>query len=173
MRLPAWRGVLAGLGVEKGSRVVIYMPMVPETAIAMLACARIGAVHSVVFGGFASNELAVRIEDAKPVAIITASCGLEPGRVVEYKPLVDKAIEISPHKPSACIVLQRPQAEARMIEGRDHDWHEVMKDASLVDCVPGDGNRPALHHLHLWHYRPTQRVLCVTMAGISSLSNGR
>ena len=129
-------GVLSGLGVEKGSRVVIYMPMVPETAIAMLACARIGAVHSVVFGGFASNELAVRIEDAKPVAVITASCGLEPGRIVEYKPLVDKAIDLSSHKPSACIVLQRPQAEARMIEGRDHDWHDVMKTASAVDCVP-------------------------------------
>ncbi len=129
-------GVLRELGVEKGSRVVIYMPMVPETAIAMLACARIGAVHSVVFGGFASNELAVRIDDAKPVAIITASCGLEPGRVVEYKPLVDKAIELSSHKPSACIVLQRPQAEARMIEGRDHDWNDVMKTATPVDCVP-------------------------------------
>ncbi|MDE0309285.1 MAG: propionyl-CoA synthetase [Acidiferrobacterales bacterium] len=129
-------GVLRQLGVEKGSRVVIYMPMVPEAAMAMLACARIGAVHSVVFGGFASNELAVRIDDAKPVAIITASCGLEPGRVVEYKPLVDKAVELSSHKPAACIVLQRPQAEARMIEGRDHDWNDVMTRASPVDCVP-------------------------------------
>ena len=135
-------GVLTDLGVTKGSRVVIYMPMVPETAMAMLACARIGAVHSVVFGGFASNELAVRIEDAKPQVIITASCGLEPGRVVEYKPLVDKAIELSPHKPPACIVLQRPQAEASMIEGRDHDWVEVMKDASPVDCVPVKATDP-------------------------------
>ena len=135
-------GVLTDLGVTKGSRVVIYMPMVPETAMAMLACARIGAVHSVVFGGFASNELAVRIEDAKPQVIITASCGLEPGRIVEYKPLVDKAIELSPHKPPACIVLQRPEAEASMIEGRDHDWVEVMRDASPVDCVPVKATDP-------------------------------
>ena len=135
-------GVLTDLGVTKGSRVVIYMPMVPETAMAMLACARIGAVHSVVFGGFASNELAVRIEDAKPQVIITASCGLEPGRIVEYKPLVDKAIELSPHKPPACIVLQRPEADASMIEGRDHDWVEVMKDASPVDCVPVKATDP-------------------------------
>ena len=135
-------GVLTELGVTKGSRVVIYMPMVPETAMAMLACARIGAVHSVVFGGFASNELAVRIEDAKPQVIITASCGLEPGRIVEYKPLVDKAIELSPHKPAACIVLQRPEAEASMIDGRDHDWVEMMKNASPVDCVPVKATDP-------------------------------
>jgi propionyl-CoA synthetase len=115
-------GALAALGVGRGDRVVIYMPMVPEAAIAMLACARLGAVHSVVFGGFAAAELAKRISDAKPVVMVSASCGLEPGRVVAYKPLVDAAIAMSPHKPRACLVLQRPALAAPLTPGRDHDF---------------------------------------------------
>src|SRR6478672_848913 len=114
-------GVLATRGVTRGDRVVIYMPMVPEAIIAMLACARIGAIHSVVFGGFASAELASRITDARPKAILSASCGIEIGRVVPYKPLLDRAIELAASKPECCIVLQRPQAGATMVPGRDHD----------------------------------------------------
>ncbi|MEM7115605.1 MAG: propionyl-CoA synthetase [Chloroflexota bacterium] len=129
-------GAIAALGVEKGDRVIIYMPMVPEAAMAMLACARLGAVHSVVFGGFASNELATRIDDAKPKLMISASCGIEPTRVVEYKPLLDGAIDLSEHKPDACLILQRPQATAPLIEGRDHDWAAAMETATAVDCVP-------------------------------------
>ena len=129
-------GVLAGHGVGKGDRVIVYMPMVPEAAIAMLACARLGAVHSVVFGGFAANELAVRIDDSKPKAIVTASCGIEPGRIVRYKPLLDGAIELAGHKVGTCIVLQRPQAEASMVPGRDHDWAEEVAKAEPADCVP-------------------------------------
>ena len=112
------------------------MPMVPEAAMAMLACARIGAIHSVVFGGFASNELATRIDDAKPDLIISASCGIEPTRIVEYKPLLDGAIELATHKPSHTIVLQREQHPCALIDGRDIDWHEAMKTAEPVDCVP-------------------------------------
>ncbi len=129
-------GVLKSLGVGKGDRVVIYMPMIPETAIAMLACARIGAVHSVVFGGFASNELAVRIEDCQAKAVVAASCGIEPGRVIAYKPLLDGAIELSKHKPDHCVVVQREEARADMVEGRDVDWHEAMASAEPADCVP-------------------------------------
>ena len=133
--------ILRDLGVAKGDRVVIYMPMVPEAAIAMLACARIGAVHSVVFGGFAPKELATRIDDAKPKVILTASCGIEPGRIVEYKPLLDGAIALSTHKPGACLILQRPQAEAALVAGRDHDWARLRDEAivfarSVYDCVP-------------------------------------
>ena len=129
-------GALAALGVGRGDRVVIYMPMVPEAAIAMLACARIGAVHSVVFGGFAAAELAKRIADAQPVAIVTASCGLEPGRVVAYKPLLDAAIGMSPHKPRACLVLQRPALRAEMTHGRDHDFMEAEAAATPHPAVP-------------------------------------
>jgi propionyl-CoA synthetase len=129
-------GALSDLGVKKGDRVIIYMPMVPETAMAMLACARIGAVHSVVFGGFAANELATRIDDARPVAILSASCGIEPGRVVEYKPLLDAAIDLADHKPDTVMVLQRPQARATLVEGRDVDWSEAVSAASPADCVP-------------------------------------
>ncbi len=118
-------GALAGLGVARGDRVVIYLPMVPEAAIAMLACARLGAIHSVVFGGFAASELAARIADARPKVIVSASCGLEPGRVVQYKPLLDAAIAMSPHKPAACLILQREQSPAAMIAGRDHDYAEL------------------------------------------------
>ena len=129
-------GGLAGLGVSKGDRVLIYMPMVPEAAVAMLACARLGAIHSVVFGGFAPKELATRIDDAKPVCVIAASCGLEPGRTIEYKPLLDQAFELSTHKPSSCVILQRPECIASMQAGRDHDWQELVTSASPVDCVP-------------------------------------
>jgi propionyl-CoA synthetase len=128
-------GGLVELGVGKGDRVVIYMPMVPEAIIAMLACARIGAVHSVVFGGFASNELATRINDAEPKAILSASCGIEPGRVVEYKPLLDEAIELATAKPDHCVILQRPEAEASMIEGRDLDWVAFEDAAEPTGCV--------------------------------------
>jgi propionyl-CoA synthetase len=129
-------GVLAARGVTRGDRVVIYMPMVPETVIAMLACARIGAIHSVVFGGFASAELASRITDARPRVILTASCGLELNRVVPYKPLLDRAIELADAKPECCIVLQRPQAKATMVPGRDHDWGDLTAGATPADCVP-------------------------------------
>ena len=133
--------ILRNFGVGKGDRVVIYMPMVPEAAIAMLACARIGAIHSVVFGGFAAKELATRIDDATPKAILSASCGLEPGRVVSYKPLLDEAIKLSTHKPDACLILQRPQQEAALLPGRDHDWTRLRDDAvvfarSVYDCTP-------------------------------------
>jgi len=129
-------GAMAAQGVGKGDRVIIYMPMVPEAAIAMLACARLGAIHSVVFGGFAASELATRIDDAKPKMIVSASCGIEPGRVVAYKPLLDKAIELASHKVEACIVHQRPVERAELIAGRDHDWEEVAAMAEPHDCVP-------------------------------------
>ncbi|GIK57346.1 MAG: propionyl-CoA synthetase [Chloroflexi bacterium] len=129
-------GVLAAQGVQKGDRVIIYMPMVPETAVAMLACARIGAIHSVVFGGFAANELATRIDDAQPKLILSASCGIEVNRTIPYKPLLDKAIEMAHHKPAHCLILQRPQESAEMVDGRDLDWAELMATAQPVDCVP-------------------------------------
>ncbi|MSO54270.1 MAG: propionyl-CoA synthetase [Rhodospirillales bacterium] len=129
-------GVLAAAGVNKGDRVVIYMPMVPEAVVAMLATARLGAVHSVVFGGFAAPELAARIDDAKPKVVVTASCGVEPGRLIPYKPMVDEAFEIAKSKPGRCIVLQRPQVAAPMVKGRDIDWDEAMVKAKPVDCVP-------------------------------------
>ena len=129
-------GVLRGRGVQRGDRVVIYMPMVPEAVIAMLACARLGAVHSVVFGGFASHELASRITDARPRVILSASCGIEMDRVVPYKPLLDGAIELATVKPECCIILQRPQAKASLMPGRDHDWAELLAGARPADCVP-------------------------------------
>ncbi|MGB0866072.1 MAG: propionyl-CoA synthetase [Granulosicoccaceae bacterium] len=135
-------GALRDQGVSAGDRVLIYMPMIPQATMAMLACARIGAVHSVVFGGFAANELAVRIDDAQPVAILAASCGIEGARVVEYKPLLDEAIELSSHKPSACFILQRPQAQASMLDGRDLDWESTTAAASPADCVPMPANAP-------------------------------
>jgi propionyl-CoA synthetase len=122
-------GVLLDMGVKKGDRVVVYMPMIPEAVMAMLACARIGAIHSVVFGGFAAAELATRIDDSKPSAILTASCGIEGARVIDYKPLLDKAIELSAHKPGACLVYQRPQVAAKLIAGRDLDWAATVADA--------------------------------------------
>jgi propionyl-CoA synthetase len=127
-------------GVAKGDRVILYMPMVPEAVVAMLACARIGAVHSVVFGGFAAKELATRIEDAKPKLIFSASCGLEPGRIVFYKPLLDEAIKLSGVKPQACIILQRPQQGCDLVAGQDHDWAGLRSSAiaakKTADCVP-------------------------------------
>jgi len=129
-------GVLADQGVVKGDRVIIYMPMIAEAAIAMLACARIGAVHSVVFGGFAAKELATRIEDAKPKVMVSASCGIEVAKVIKYKPLLDAAIEFSSSKPEKCIILQRPMETASMTEGRDVDWNEAMAQARPADCVP-------------------------------------
>jgi propionyl-CoA synthetase len=132
----AFAGALVARGIGKGDRVIVYMPMVPEAAIAMLACARIGAIHSVVFGGFAANELATRIDDAQPKAIVSASCGIEPGRVVAYKPLLDKAIELARHKPSTCIVLQRPMETAELTAGRDLEWGDAVAKGRPADCVP-------------------------------------
>jgi propionyl-CoA synthetase len=129
-------GVLRGLRVAAGDRVVVYMPMVPEAVVAMLACARIGAVHSVVFGGFAAQELAARIDDAQPAVVVSASCGIEVSRVVEYKPILDRAIGLSQHKPRWCVILQRPQASAPLVAGRDLDWAEQMTAAHPADCVP-------------------------------------
>jgi len=135
-------GMLKTHGVGKGDRVVIYLPMIPEALISMLACARLGAVHSVVFGGFAPPELAVRLDDATPKVLLTASCGIEINRVIEYKPIVDKAIELASHKPGSCIVLQRPQATARMQAGRDVDWQQAIADAEPAACVPVKGSDP-------------------------------
>jgi propionyl-CoA synthetase len=129
-------GVLSAHGVTKGDRVIIYMPTIPETAIAMLGCARIGAIHSVVFGGFAPKELAVRIDDAKPKLLISASCGFEGEKVIEYKPLLDKALEIANHKLERCIIYQRRQSQAPLIKGRDVDWEEAVSKASMEGCVP-------------------------------------
>ncbi len=136
----AFAAVLREFGVRQGDRVILYMPMVPEALVAMLSCARIGAIHSVVFGGFAPKELATRIDDAKPRLILTASCGIEPGRIVAYKPLLDEAIRMAQSKPETVILLQRPQAEAQMISGRDHDWASLraaaLRDGKTADCVP-------------------------------------
>ena len=128
-------GVLAEAGVEKGDRVLVYMPMVPEAVISMLACARLGAVHSVVFGGFAASELAVRLNDATPKVVLSASCGIEPNRIVPYKPLLDEAIEIATHKPDHCVILQRPQLEASLAEGRDLDWAAAEAAATPHPCT--------------------------------------
>ncbi|MGA2794669.1 MAG: propionyl-CoA synthetase [Roseiarcus sp.] len=129
--------VLGDFGVVKGDRVIVYMPMIPEAVVAMLACARIGAIHSVVFGGFAAKELATRIDDAQPKLVLTASCGIEPGRIVKYKPLLDAAIDLAAHKPEACLVVQRPQSEASLKAGRDHDW------AATLDAAKAAGKRAA------------------------------
>src|SRR5699024_8809395 len=135
-------GMLHAQGVEKGDRVVIYMPMIPETVFAMLACARIGAIHSVVFGGFAGAELAKRIDDARPKVLLSASCGIEPNRVVEYKPLLDRACELAAHAPDCCIVFQREQHRCELIAGRDHDWSELLAEAAPADCVPVKATDP-------------------------------
>ena len=135
-------GMLANLGVVKGDRVIIYMPMIPEAVISMLAVARLGAIHSVVFGGFAPPELALRIDDATPKVILTASCGIEIKRVIEYKPLVDKAIELARHKPQSCVIYQRPQCIAPLIAGRDHEWTSLLSKAKPVGCTPVKGSDP-------------------------------
>jgi len=129
-------GALRAMGVDKGDRVIIYMPMVPETVMAMLACARIGAIHSVVFGGFAARELATRIDDAKPKVVLSASCGIEVSKVIPYKPLLDEALEIAGHKPDHCMILQRPQCEAPLTAGRDLDWSDAVGAAESVSCIP-------------------------------------
>ncbi len=138
--------IMQDFGVHKGDRVILYMPMVPESMVAMLACARIGAVHSVVFGGFAAKELATRIEDAKPKLILSASCGIEPGRIVKYKPLLDEAIELASVKPEACIILKRPQQDCELKAGRDHDWatlrEQAMSAGKKADCVAVDATDP-------------------------------
>ncbi|MGP9812487.1 propionyl-CoA synthetase [Rhodopseudomonas sp. NSM] len=142
----ALAAVMQDFGVQKGDRVILYMPMVPESMVAMLACARIGAVHSVVFGGFAAKELATRIDDAKPKLILSASCGIEPGRIVKYKPLLDEAISLSTAKPDACIILARPQQDCDLIEGRDYDWATLRAEALAADkkaeCVAVDATDP-------------------------------
>ncbi|MER7684917.1 propionyl-CoA synthetase [Streptomyces sp. NPDC097610] len=125
-QVAAFAGALRGYGVEKGDRVVLYMPMIPEAVVAMLACARLGAVHSVVFGGFAPNELAVRINDAQPKVVVSASCGVEPSRVVQYKPMLDRALELATHQPRTCVIKQRPQLRAEMTAPRDVDWDDAM-----------------------------------------------
>ena len=141
-KVAAFAGVLRKYGVGYGDRVIIYMPMIPETVVAMLACARIGAIHSVVFGGFAANELAKRIEDARPKLVVSASCGIEPGRIVDYKPLLDGAIEASAHKPETCVIVQRSMHEASLIEGRDVEWNAAHEGASPADCVEVEATDP-------------------------------
>ncbi|WP_226779749.1 AMP-binding protein [Oceaniglobus trochenteri] len=136
-------GALAARGVVKGDRVIIYMPMVPEALVAMLACTRIGAVHSVVFGGFSAHELAKRLDDATPKAVIAGSCGLEPGRVVAYKPLLDGAIAEARHQPEFCVIFQRDQQRADLTEGRDIDWHAFQEGAAPAPCLPVEGSHPA------------------------------
>ncbi len=135
-------GALVKLGVETGDRVVIYMPMIPEAVVAMLACNRMGAIHSVVFGGFASRELAVRIDDAQPKCILSASCGTEPNRLVTYKPLLDEAINLASSKPQSCLIFQRKECSAELIVGRDFDWKETVAAAEPIDCIPLPGNHP-------------------------------
>ncbi len=141
-RVSRFAGVLRDLGVGKGDRVIVYMPMVPEAAIAMLACARIGAIHSVVFGGFSARELATRIDDAKPKVMVAGSCGIEPSRTVLYKPLLDAAIEVAAHKPTNCVIMQREQGPAELIAGRDLDWAEAEAAAAPADCVPVEATDP-------------------------------
>lgn len=142
-RVASLAGALAAKGVGKGDRVIIYMPMVPEALEAMLACARLGAVHSVVFGGFAANELAVRIDDCAPKCIIAASCGIEPGRVVHYKPLLDGALDLAEHSPDFCVIFQREQEVAHLEDGRDVDWNAFQFGVEPAPCTPVEGNHPA------------------------------
>ncbi len=141
-RVAQLAGAIAAQGVGKGDRVIVYMPMIPEAAMAMLACARLGAIHSVVFGGFAANELATRIDDSQPKLVLAASCGIEPNRIVQYKPLLDQAIEIAKYKVPKVMMFQRPQAPATMIAGRDLDWVETVKAAGPAACVPVKATDP-------------------------------
>ncbi|MGE4325259.1 MAG: propionate-CoA ligase PrpE [Pseudodonghicola sp.] len=142
-RVASLAGALRAKGIEKGDRVIIYMPMIPQALEAMLACSRIGAIHSVVFGGFAAHELAVRIDDCKPKCIIAASCGIEPDRVVHYKPLLDGALAQSTHQPDFCVIFQREQEVAHLEEGRDFNWHGFQYGVEPAECVPVEGNHPA------------------------------
>jgi hypothetical protein len=155
-RVARLAGALRAKGVEKGDRVILYMPMVPEALEAMLACARLGAIHSVVFGGFAANELAVRIDDCTPKAIIAASCGIEPNRVVHYKPLLDAAIDMADHKPDFCVILQREQEVAQLVEGRDVAWHSFQYGVEPADCVAGRGQPSGLYPVYQRHHRRAQ-----------------
>jgi acyl-coenzyme A synthetase/AMP-(fatty) acid ligase len=145
-QLTDWTAKVAGgrrdLGVSKGDRLIVYMPMIPETVVTMLACARIGAVHSVVFGGFAAPELATRIDDATPVVVVSASCGIEFDRVIPYKPLLDEAMELAQHQPAHAVIVARPQATAELVAGRDLDWSQWLQAAEPVDCVPVDATDP-------------------------------
>ncbi len=165
-RVSRFAGVLRDLGVSKGDTVVIYMPMIPEAPMAMLACARIGAVHSVVFGGFAPNELAIRIDDAKPKVIVSASCGIEGKKTLPYKPLLDQAIEISAHKPGKCVIFQRPQVAAPLISGRDFDGESLIKTAQPADFVAVEATDP-LHSLHVGN-NESRKGLCATMEATRS-----
>jgi len=166
-RVAAFAGALAAQGVEKGDRVLVYMPMIPETVIAMLACARLGAVHSVVFGGFAPRELATRIDDAKPKLMVAGSCGIEPGRVVPYKPLLDEAIDLAAHKPTTCIIFERPQLVAELVAGRDVTWDQALDGVEPHDCVPVAATDPST-----FSTPPappgSRRAWCATMAGMRS-----
>ena len=155
-RVATCAGALASLGVQRGDRVVIYMPMVPEAVVAMLACARLGAVHSVVFGGFAAQELATRIDDARPRVIVSASCGIEPSRIVEYKPLLDSALELAEHRPAACIILQRSMCPCELRPGVDIDFDEAMVGAQPHDCVVVGATDPLLYPLHLGNHGAAQ-----------------
>jgi len=141
-KVSKFAGVLSSFGVTKGDTIIIYMSMIPEAVVAMLACARLGAVHSVVFGGFAPNELAIRIDDAKPKIIVSASCGIEGEKVIPYKPLLDRAIEIADHSPEKCIIFQRPQVESSLVPGRDFDWEKEISDAHSADCVTVSATDP-------------------------------
>ncbi|MDB5697749.1 MAG: prpE [Alphaproteobacteria bacterium] len=134
-RVARFAGVMQKLGLQKGERVLIYMPMIPEAVVAMLACARLGAVHSVVFGGFAAPELAVRIDDCTPRLVVSASCGIEPRGIIAYKPILDNALDLAAHKPDATIIVQRPEEKAELRDGRDHDWHELVRAAEPVGCT--------------------------------------
>ena len=170
--------ILRNFGVAKGDRVILYMPMVPEAVIAMLACARIGAVHSVVFGGFAAKELATRIDDAKPKVILSASCGIEPGRVVTYKPLLDEAIELAGHKPDACLILQRPQEEASLVRRprpRLGEGCATRRSCSRARSTIACRSRPPIRSTSSTRRaRPAgRRAWCATTAATWSRSNGR
>jgi len=158
-------GAMAATGVSTGDRVLIYMPMIPEAIVGVLACARLGAVHSVVFGGFAAKELAVRIDDCQPKLILTASCGIEPARVVEYKPLLDSAIELAKHKVPHCIIYQRDEVQAPLTEGRDIDWLEAAGSASPADCIPVQSTDPLYIFMALNPEKSTG--LHLTLAGLS------
>ena len=168
---------MTDLGIVKGDRVIIYMPMIPEAAVAMLACARIGAIHSVVFGGFAAKELATRIDDSKPKLILAASCGIEPGRIVTYKPLLDAAIEMSASKPAHVVLFQRPQSLATMIAGRDHDWVELLgrtRAGGRTRRSALNWPRPIRSMCSTPQARPAcPKAWCATMAATWSRFSGR